>query len=105
MYTTFEWDSEKASSNLRKHGVSFEVAALAFTDPFARYELDRVKDGEQRWWLVGRVAGELILVVAHTVREEVSGAEPCEIVRIISARKAERNERRLYEQADGASRH
>ncbi|WP_370451681.1 BrnT family toxin [Mesorhizobium sp.] len=45
----FEWDTEKARSNLRKHGVSFETAVRVFSDPFALVEQDRVEDGEYRW--------------------------------------------------------
>ena len=45
----FEWDGAKAALNLRKHGVSFELAARIFTDPFVLIERDRIEDGEQRW--------------------------------------------------------
>lgn len=49
MYRRFEWDPEKAKSNLRKHRVSFETAAHVFTDPFAVTEQDRIERGERRW--------------------------------------------------------
>jgi len=45
----FEWDPDKAASNLRKHRVSFELAMRVFSDPFALSEQDRIEDGERRW--------------------------------------------------------
>ena len=66
MDVEFEWDDEKASRNLRKHGVSFETAKRAFADPFALVEHDRIEGGERRWRTLGRVDGELLLLVAHT---------------------------------------
>lgn len=88
----FEWDTKKAESNFRKHGIRFEEAALVFDDPFAVSEQDRIENGEQRWQTIGAVGGCLLLLVAHTVR-----FEDVEIVRIISARRVDRKERRLYE--------
>jgi uncharacterized protein len=96
--TRFEWDPSKAASNLRKHGIRFETAALAFADPHALLEQDRVEEGEARWQILGVVDGDLLLMVAHTVREEAE----VEIVRIISARNADRKERRRYEEINGA---
>jgi uncharacterized protein len=92
--TRFEWDPAKAASNLRKHGVSFETAVRAFTDPYALVEQDRVEDGEERWQTIGIVEGVLLLMVAHTVREQ----NDIEVIRIISARLANRRERRRYEE-------
>jgi len=97
MATEFGWDLAKAASNLRKHGVSFELARLVFSDPFALVEQDRLEGREQRWLAVGLVRDCLLLVVAHTVREEGE----IEVIRIISARRAEPRERRRYEQANG----
>ncbi len=94
----FEWDPAKAEANLRKHGVSFEEAAQAFFDPFALCEPDRIEGGEYRWRTLGMIDGILMLFVAHTVRDDDSGGE---IVRIISARRADRKERRRYEQETG----
>lgn len=94
MAVRFEWDVDKADSNLRKHGVAFEIAALAFADPFALIEQDRVEGGEQRWRTLGLAQGVLLLLVAHTVHDEADR----EVIRIISARPATRHERRRYEQ-------
>ena len=95
MKTRFEWDSTKAESNLRKHGVSFETAARALADPFAMVEQDRIENGERRWQTLGAVEGHLLLLVAHTVRDDKDGIE---VIRIISARRAEPKERKRYEQ-------
>ncbi len=91
----FEWDAVKAVTNLRKHGVSFEVAIRAFADPFALTGLERV---EQRWQTLGMVDGYLLLLVAHTVLELKADNQAIEVIRIISARQANRKERRRYEQ-------
>jgi uncharacterized DUF497 family protein len=66
----FEWDPEKAQSNKRKHGVSFESAAAVFGDPYAMSEQDRIEGGEYRWRTIGLAAGIAILVVAHTIRPD-----------------------------------
>jgi uncharacterized DUF497 family protein len=84
----FEWDDAKAARNLASHGVSFEVARLAFDDPFGVAREDQRQDyGEDRYILLGMVQARL-LAVAYTVR----GVR----VRIISARLAEPQERRRY---------
>ena len=93
----FEWDEAKNRSNRRKHGVSFEEASQVFRDPLHLSTLDRVEDGEQRWRTIGSVGGCLILVVAHTIVEEGIDRGFMEIIRIISARRADRSERRRYE--------
>ena len=95
MKTKFEWDMTKAESNLRKHRVSFETAARVFADPFALVERDRIESGEYRWRTLGIVEGYLLLLVAHTVRDDEDGSG---IIRIISARRAEPKERKRYEQ-------
>ena len=89
----FEWDALKAESNIRDHGISFETARLAFADPFALLEQDRIEGGEHRWQTIGMVGHARLLVVAHVFRDEAD----VEIIRIISARPAERHERRRYE--------
>lgn len=94
MKVRFEWDPAKAAANLRKHGVSFEIATRVFLDPFALAEQDRIEGGEQRWRTLGLVEGWLLVLVAHTVRED----NDVEVIRIISARRAEPRERRRYEQ-------
>lgn len=95
MRIRFEWDPAKAASNLRKHGVRFETAMRVFADPFALMTRDRIEGGELRWQALGRVDGHVVLLVAHTVEE---GSDAIDIVRIISARAADRNERRRYEE-------
>jgi len=69
MNVRFVWDPDKAESNLRKHGVSFPVAARVFADPLRWTEVDRVADGEERWRIVSAVEGGRILVVAYTTPE------------------------------------
>ena len=95
MKMKFEWDSKKAEANLKKHRVSFNTAIRAFADPFAMVEQDRIEDGEHGWQTLGNVDGYLLLLVAHTVRDDEDGTE---VVRIISARRAESKERKRYEQ-------
>lgn len=95
MKIRFEWDSAKAESNLKKHRVSFEMASRSFFDPFAIVEQDRIENGEHRWQTLGIVDGYLLLLVAHTVRDDEDGTE---VIRIISARRAEPKERKRYEQ-------
>ena len=90
----FIWDPVKAASNLRKHRVTFAIATRVFADhPYAL--MDRIEGGERRWLTVGLVDGLLVLAVAHTVTDEEDGSET---IRIISARVADRRERRFYEQ-------
>ncbi len=95
MSLRFEWDQAKADSNFRKHRVSFETATLVFDDPFVMTEQDRIENGEYRWQSTGQIAGALLLVVAHVYRDDGDA----EVIRIISARRAEKRERRRYEQA------
>lgn len=90
----FEWDETKARSNARKHGVRFEDATLVFADPHALAVQDRLEGGELRWQTLGLAGGIVLLLVAHTVRDEREG----EIIRIISARKAVRKERKRYDE-------
>lgn len=87
----FEWDSEKAKSNMSKHGVSFEEAKTVFYDDFARmfFDEDHSLD-ENRFILIGYSNKNRLLVVSFTERNN--------IVRIISTRKAQRNERKKHEE-------
>src|SRR3546814_9170520 len=101
--TLFRSHPAKAESNLRKHGISFETAASAFADPFALSVHDRIEGGEQRWQTLGLVEGHLLLLVDHTVAEDDDDGEYVEIIHIISARKADRKERRRYEEEDRKS--
>lgn len=92
----FEWDKEKAESNLLKHGVAFEEASWVFNDPCCLTSPDRRRDyGETRWNTIGMPIpfSAVILHVTHTVEEDRNGEET---IRIISARKANPGERRLY---------
>jgi uncharacterized protein len=90
----FEWDKTKAESNVRKHGVSFDDALSVFDDPYAILEQDRIVDGEARWIALGIVDDESVVVVAHSIQQD----ETDETIRIISARPANRQERRRYGQ-------
>ena len=82
----FEWDDRKAASNLRKHGVSFEMARLAFSDLDAIEDLDETDD-EERIARIG-LAGDRLLLVIFTMRDPR--------IRIISVRKAKRDEELRY---------
>jgi uncharacterized DUF497 family protein len=90
----FEWDEAKAQRNLRKHGVSFQLARFVFVDPLALTEQDFTTDEEDRWRTIGLVGAATILFVAHTMEER--GED--EVVRIVSARRATPRERTRYEQ-------
>ena len=88
----FEWNSTKAVSNFRKHGITFARAALVFNDPSRVEYIDSEESyGEERWITIGFVLPNILLVV-FTVRDHHK-------IRLISARKATRNEQRRY--ADG----
>ncbi len=92
----FEWDEAKNLANRRKHGVSFEEASQVFLDPLYVSVKEREEDGEHRWQTFGIVNGAMLLMVAHTVRE-AWGEEGIDVIRIITARRAESQERRRYE--------
>jgi uncharacterized DUF497 family protein len=92
----FEWDERKNRMNLQKHGIRFELAKEAFSDPFRLTLADRTMQNEERFWTIGRLESLVIVVVVHTTRDE-SGDE---VVRIISARKATPRERGAYEEVD-----
>ncbi|HEX3920436.1 MAG TPA: BrnT family toxin [Caulobacteraceae bacterium] len=95
MTIEFEWNPEKARANVAKHGVDFETAAKVFDDPFALAEPDNSTSDKERWRTIGLVRGALLLLVAHTVRDD----DDVEIIRIISARRTDQAERRRYERA------
>lgn len=94
----FEWDQKKNLANQSKHGISFEEAIHVFLDPLFVSVKDRIEEGEQRWRTYGEVHGLLLLMVAHTVREEDSEGRVGEVMRIISARRATSKERERYEE-------
>ena len=88
----FEWDAAKARSNLKKHGVSFSEAESVFYDEFAiQFFDDENADLEDRFLMLGFSNESRLLIVCH--------CERCadEIIRIFSARKATRNEKKHYE--------
>ena len=86
----FEWDAQKAARNLVKHGVSFDEASTAFGDPLAGTVLDpRHSVDEPRFVTIGLSDDQRLIVVAHADSEDT--------IRIISARRATRRERRKYE--------
>lgn len=91
----FFWDPEKAERNLKKHGVSFEVAQTVFDDPFHLSVLDVRHRGEERWVTMGQSVLQKMLVVVHTYRVVENHQE---IIRIISARRATRKEAKQYEE-------
>lgn len=88
----FEWDEDKARENLRKHGVSFEEAQTVFLDDHAlMIRDDEHSTEEDRFVLLGLSATLRKLVVCHCYREDD------EVIRIISAREADRRERAQYD--------
>jgi uncharacterized DUF497 family protein len=90
----FEWDSNKAASNLRKHGVSFIEASEVFNDPLAiKLRDDEHSEQEDRWVTIGQVRSMRIVVTVHTWQEDDDNI----YVRIISARKATVHEIKNYE--------
>ena len=89
----FEWNEDKNKLNQRKHGIDFDTDKLVFNDPLHISIQDRHKEGEERWQTMGNVEGITILLVAHTITDTKNG----EVIRIISARKATKRERRHYE--------
>ena len=88
------WDPKKARLNIQKHGVSFEVAATVFNDPHQLSVMDEKSQGEERWVTIGLAADKKTLVVVHTYVDNESG----ELIRIISARKATKREKKNYEE-------
>jgi len=91
MSLRFEWDSKKAQSNRRRHGITFEEASTIFGDPLSITIHDPAHSiGEDRFITIGTSVNDKLIVVVHTDRND--------IIRIISARKATKNERRQYEQ-------
>ncbi len=86
----FEWDDDKAESNLRKHGVDFSEAMSVFADPLSLTGYDpNHSDDEDRYITMGQSVAGRVLVISHTDRGDS--------IRIISAREANRRERKDYE--------
>jgi len=91
----FEWSDEKNKLNIKKHHISFEEAKEVFLDPLHISKLDHRFDYfEERWITLGTTTEDKILVVANMFFND----EGKEIIRIISARKANQKERIFYEQ-------
>jgi uncharacterized protein len=96
----YEWDEAKNERNRRKHeGISFDVATLVFDDEYCLIFPDRVDpaSGERRWHAIGMVGSgsAAVLLVVHAYREDEHGEE---IIRIISARAAEKRDIRRYQE-------
>lgn len=90
---TFNWDDDKSTTNADKHGVSFDEAVTVFLDPHYLIFADPDHSiGESRFLIIGESAELRLLVVSYTQREDS--------IRLISARKATRNERKSYEEDD-----
>lgn len=90
MTLRFEWNRKKALLNIRKHGITFEEASTIFGDSLSLTIPDSYHSiGEDRFITIGTSAQGRFVVVMHTERHDV--------IRIISARKATRNERKQYE--------
>ena len=89
----FSWDEHKNLTNQRKHRVSFKVAARVFIDANRIEQYDDQEDyGENRWITIG-IVGPALLTVVYTVRDEDG-----EVIRLISARRANAQEKRAYRQ-------
>jgi len=87
----FEWDKKKDKANIKKHGISFEEARTAFYDESAIQFFDpEHSEDEDRFLLLGSSFNLKTLVVCHCFREEET------IIRIISARKADKDEEQYY---------
>jgi uncharacterized DUF497 family protein len=86
----YEWDEEKRSSNVRKHGLDFEDVAEVFDDPYGIEIIDDNDYDEERLIFVGLLNGVIVTAVVFVDRDE-------NVKRIISFRKASAEERRLYE--------
>ena len=99
----YEWDEAKNLRNQRKYdGISFELAALVFEDEWCLVYPDRLDcKTEQRWHAIGAARTErearAVLLVVHAYREDYHGEE---IIRIISARAAEKHEIRRYQKQE-----
>jgi len=92
----FEWDPKKAKANARKHQVSFERAATIFRDPHLLSIPDeKHSDTEERWITIGLDESGILLVLVHTFEKVLSNSAR---IRVISARKATKEETKNYEE-------
>lgn len=93
----FEWDEIKAAANVRKHGVSFELASTAFNDPRRLTIADlEHSEAEERWFSVGCASNGALLSIVYLWSESDPGTTK---IRLIMARQATRNEIRHYEES------
>lgn len=90
---SWTWDDEKNRANKRRHGLTFETARIVFSDPLSLSQRDPYPL-EERWQSMGMIGGVVVFVV-HTWPETDDG-----VGRIISARKATAQERKVYEDGD-----
>jgi uncharacterized DUF497 family protein len=91
MKLSFEWDPEKAEKNIRKHEVHFDEASTVFDDPMFITLLDEEhSNDEERYITIGISNNNRLLLVAHSERDDR--------IRIISARKATKNEEKFYQE-------
>jgi uncharacterized DUF497 family protein len=91
----FEWDPAKARQNAKKHRITFERGATVFLDPNALSLFDEQhSEEEERWITLGLDQTGVLLVISHTYHEETENSAR---VRLISARKATRNETKQYQ--------
>ncbi len=93
----FEWDEIKAAANVRKHGVSFELASTVFNDPRLLTIADlEHSEAEERWFSVGCASNGALLSIVYLWSESDPGTTK---IRLIMARQATRNEIRHYEES------
>jgi len=90
--TEFEWDENKAKSNIQKHGVTFEEATEVFFDPFYQTGDATVDKSEARDFIIGYTFSQRLLLAVYTERSDRT--------RIVSARPVTRAERKVYEEAN-----
>ena len=88
----FEWDEKKNNENITKHGLDFADALQVFENPLLAKLDDREDYGEDRWIGISMMSNGIIVVIVFTEKEQ-------ETIRIISMRKATKNERTRYEKA------
>lgn len=88
----YEWDEAKNRTNIAKHALSFDDAEQIFAGPCVTFEDDRFAYGEERLITLGLLAGRLV-VIAHSLRDEAT--------RIISMRKGNRREKKIYQERLG----
>ena len=87
----FEWDENKAESNFLKHDITFEEAVTVFADPYLLFTEDsKHSQHEEREWAIGEAENGSLIVIIFTMRDDK--------IRIISARKATKTERKRYEE-------